>query len=155
MSFHFNGLAPNQFAPLFELSDTDLAVQNIVKMTADTQPGFPCRVSLQEAQLNDTVLLLNFDHLDVASPYAARHAIFVAQSSRPTPLDVDAIPEVISNRLVSLRAFDQNDHIIDADVAEGSDARAVLERMFADPATCYVDTHAAKRGCFLARATRA
>ncbi len=152
MHFQFTGLDATPFASLFDLTEAELAARHIVKMTADSQPGYPCRISLKEAPMGRDVLLLNHSHLEVASPYASRHAIFVADGSEPAHLEPDAIPDVVTNRLVSLRAFDGADHIVDADVCDGDTARVVLEHFFANPAICYVDVHAAKRGCFLARA---
>ncbi|HTU62781.1 MAG TPA: DUF1203 domain-containing protein, partial [Polyangiales bacterium] len=77
MSFRISGLPAQPFAALFALSDQELAARDIIRMTVDRQPGFPCRVSLEDADPGESVLLLNYEHLPVASPYRSRHAIFV------------------------------------------------------------------------------
>ena len=46
-----------------------------------TTPTFPCRVSLVDRALGESVLLLNHVSHDVANPYRATHAIFIAQEA--------------------------------------------------------------------------
>jgi Protein of unknown function (DUF1203) len=62
MSFQIKGLPAERFAPLFKLTDTELTACAAVRLTADRYPGFPCRVSLCEAQAGETVMLLNYEH---------------------------------------------------------------------------------------------
>ncbi|MGB0799278.1 MAG: DUF1203 domain-containing protein, partial [Planktomarina sp.] len=76
MSFQIDALPAIDFAPLFKLSDDELAARNAVRMTVTEYPGTPCRISLEDAQIGEDVILLNHAHLLAASPYAATHAIF-------------------------------------------------------------------------------
>jgi hypothetical protein len=154
MSFRVRGLAPGQFRPLFEASDENLRAIGIVRVVADDH-GFPCRVSLAEAAPGDELLLLNYEHQPGNSPYRSRHAIYVAKSSDKAFDEVDIVPEVILHRLVSVRAFDANDMIVDADVVEGKDAAALFEKLLANPQAEYLHVHNAKRGCYSARVERA
>ena len=48
-----------------------------VRQTATTKPGFPCRVSLEDAEVGEQLILVNYEHQPSASPYRAAHAIFV------------------------------------------------------------------------------
>src|SRR6185312_9410235 len=50
MSYRVTGLEPSQFASLFDLSDAELAERGMKRVTADAKPGFPCRVSLEDAE---------------------------------------------------------------------------------------------------------
>ena len=43
----------------------------------------------------------------------------------------------------------------DADLFEGADLAAGIERLFADPAVAYLHAHYARRGCYAARIDRA
>src|SRR3569833_609705 len=88
MSFQVSGLSREQFTPLFGLSDAELAKRDIVRRTADKAPGFPCRVSLEDAVPGETLLLLNFEHLAVASPYRSRHAIYVRENAQEARVPV-------------------------------------------------------------------
>ena len=116
MSFHITGLPVSEFASLFALSDAELATRSAVRVMADRRPGFPCRVSLRDAEPGETLLLLNYEHLTVATPYRSRYAIYVRENAVEARLDVDEIPEVLQMRLLSVRAFDGTGMLIDADV---------------------------------------
>ncbi|MBV8909127.1 MAG: DUF1203 domain-containing protein, partial [Gammaproteobacteria bacterium] len=67
MSFQISGLGFGQFAPLVALSDHQLLARNARRVVADRHPGFPCRVSLVDAQPGERVLLVNYEHLPVTS----------------------------------------------------------------------------------------
>jgi hypothetical protein len=155
MSFQITGLPRATFAALFALTDAELAVRNAVRMVADKRPGFPCRVSLRDAEPGEKVLLLNYEHLAVASPYRSRHAIFVRENAVDAWLDVDEIPEVLETRLLSVRAFDRAGMMIDADVMQGSELVPAISRMLDKSAVDYLHVHNAKPGCFAARVDRA
>jgi hypothetical protein len=50
MSFRITGLPAEDFAPLFGLSDAELAQRGTVRRIADGRtPGYPCRISLTDA----------------------------------------------------------------------------------------------------------
>ncbi len=155
MSFQICGLPVASFSPLFGLSDAELAKRSIVRHIADKTPGFPCRVSLRDAEPGQTLLLLNFEHLSVASPYRSSHAIYVREFAEEARLGVNEVPEVLRRRLLSLRAFDGNGMLLDADVADGQDIESFINRMFERPDVDYIHLHNAKPGCFAARADRA
>src|ERR1044071_5961808 len=108
MGFQVSGLDREQFASLFGLSEAQLAERGIVRRVADRRPGFPCRVSLQDAEPGETLLLLNYEHLPVTSPYRARHAIYVRESAQTAKPAINEIPDVLRTRLLSLRAYDRS-----------------------------------------------
>jgi len=154
MSFQVSGLPAAQFAPLFGSSDADLARRDIVRRTADTSPGFPCRVSLVDAVPGETLLLLNFEHLAVASPYRSRHAIYVREYAEEAKVAAGVVPEVLRRRLLSVRAFDGHGMMLDADVVDGREVEGVFERMLERKDVEYLHVHNAKPGCFAARVDR-
>lgn len=154
MTFQIHALGHKPFESLFELSDEALRERGACKVTADACPGFPCRVSLEDAGVGETLILLNYDHLDVASPYASKHAIYVrlgVKEAQPLPGEV---PAVLSSRLLSVRGFDDKGFMKDADVVDGLKLSEKLEAMFSNPTIKFVDIHNAKQGCFAARADR-
>jgi hypothetical protein len=154
MGFQVSGLDYAEFAPLFGMTDQQLAQRNSFRRVADQRPGFPCRVSLQDADPGETVLLLNYEHLAVASPYRSQHAIYVRENAKRAALEPDEIPTVLAIRLLSLRAFDHAGMMLDADVVEGKNALAVIQRMIANPKVEFMHAHNAKRGCFATRIDR-
>lgn len=154
MGFQVSGLDYAEFAPLFGMTDARLAERNIVRRIADKQPGYPCRVSLQDAEPGETLLLLNYEHLAVASPYRSRHAIYVRENAKRITPERDEIPAVLAIRLLSLRAFDRAGMMVDADVVQGKDAAPLIQGMLANPNVEFLHAHTAKYGCFAARIDR-
>jgi hypothetical protein len=155
MHFRISALPLAPFAHLFALSDAELAEQGIVRRIADQKPGFPCRVSLLDAEPGERLLLLNYEHLAVASPYRSRHAIYVRENARQAQPEIDEIPDVLKSRLLSLRGFDAQGMMRQAEVVEGHEARPVIEAMLGDPNVSYLHVHNAKPGCYAARIDRA
>jgi Protein of unknown function (DUF1203) len=155
MDFRVSGLPLAEFAPLFSLTDEQLAARGIVRRTADERPGFPCRVSLKDAETGERLLLLNYEHLSVASPYRSSHAIYVREHAAEAQPAVNEIPEVLAIRLLSLRAFDEAGMMRSADVVHGKNIVSLIERMFGDEQVAYIHVHNAKPGCFAARIDRA
>ena len=77
MQFRIRGLPAEQFAPLFKLSDEELTEKGAVRQIADARdPGYPCRVSLTDSKPGDELILVNYEHHPVDSPYRMRFAIF-------------------------------------------------------------------------------
>jgi len=153
--FQLLGLDESQFAGLFELDDGQLARRGILRRFADESPGFPCRISLQDAAVGEELLLLSFLHQPAGSPYRACGPIFVRRGARQARLGPGEVPGYVSGRLISLRAYDSADLMIAAEVCEGVDVAAWLEAQFADRAVAYVHLHNARPGCFACRVERA
>lgn len=150
--FQIHPLPSADFAYLNELSASELAERNIKVCISDG--GFPCRVSLADVPEGEKAFLLNFEHQPGASPYRSRHAIFVKEGASEHFPEAGTVPDMLTRRLLSVRAFNAAHEIVDADVAEGSDLARMLERMFADPQADYIHVHFARPGCFAAKATR-
>ncbi|MDH3647761.1 MAG: DUF1203 domain-containing protein [Gammaproteobacteria bacterium] len=154
MSFQIHALPRSQFEPLFSLSDNELAEINAARMRVDCKPGYPCRVSLADAEIDETVILMNFEHQPGESPYKSAHAIFVRDNAEQAFPGVGVVPEVLATRLISIRAFDRDHNMLDADVVDGTDLGESIPTMLEDQQVAYLHLHNAKRGCFAARVTR-
>jgi len=154
MSFRIHALPYERFAPLFALSDADLAKAGAARMIVNSKPGTPCRVSLADAEPGETVVLVNFEHQPANSPYRASHAIFIRENAEQAFPQPGEVPEVLSSRLISLRAFDEKHYMIAADVVEGSKLGEAIPAMLRNPALSYLHLHNAKAGCFAASVTR-
>ena len=155
MGFRISALDGAQFSHLINLGDDELSAQGVQRMVVTDKPGFPCRVSLKDYEVGQTVLLLNYEHLDASTPYRSSHAIFVGEGAAPAVVDDNDIPESIRSRLISVRAFDADGMMRDADVVEGEALAPVLLGMFEDEAVDFLHLHNAKRGCYAARVDRA
>ena len=153
MTYSITGLDPTPFAHLAGLPDAALAERGTVRMIADSFPGFPCRVTLDDAQVGEALLLVNHVSHE-GGPYHAAHAIFVGESAAEAARFVDAVPPALDRRILSIRAFDGDGMMIDAALAQPGDADAAFRNMLADPAVDHLDAHNAARGCFAARVAR-
>lgn len=154
MAFRILGLDPAPFRPLYGLSDEALAGRGVRRVQVDAMPGFPDRIELCDVALGGTVLLLNHVHQPADTPYRASHAIFVREGAERACDLVDDVPAALRRRPISLRAFDADGWMLDADLADGAALEPVIERLFADPQVAYLQAHYAKRGCYAARIER-
>lgn len=154
MHFRIRGLPAARFLPLAGLSDEELGAQGIHRRLVDAHPGYPDRVALRDAEPGERVLLLNYVHQPAASPYRASHAIFVVEGEGDTFDEVDTVPDVLRRRVLSLRAFDAADLIVDAGLVDGREVEGEIARLLAQPAVRYVHAHYAKYGCYAARIDR-
>jgi hypothetical protein len=154
MSFRIRGLAPQPFSHLFGLSDADLQRVGVTRCIADRAHAYPDRVELRDAAPGESLLLLNHVHQPANNPYRASHAIFVREGAEVTYDRRDEVPEVLRIRPISLRAFDADDLMVDADLCDGSDLDGLISRLFADERISYLHAHFARRGCYAARIDR-
>jgi hypothetical protein len=153
MTYKVTGLDPSPYRPLFGLSDEELGERGIVRMTV-TSPTFPCRVSLTDRDIGESVLLLNHTSHDVANPYRATHAIFVTETDEEAAEYVDEIPPVFKTRVLSLRGFDKDGMMVDAVLTQPGEADAGIRKLFAKRDIETIHAHNATRGCFSAKIER-
>lgn len=153
MSFRVVGLAADMFAHLHAASDETLAKAGALRVRVERAHAAPCRVSLEDAAPGEAVLLLNFTHQPAATPYRQQGPIFVRETQREAAF-VDAMAPALARRTLSLRGFDAADMMIEADLVEGAEAPALIERFFAHGDVAYIHAHYARRGCFAARIER-
>lgn len=155
MSFRITGLRAEHFSHLFALSDEELAAHGVVRRIADDRsPGVPCRVSLTDSTAGDELLLLNYEHHAVSSPYRMRFAIYVRKGER-TYDAVDQVPQQLRIRTLAVRAFDANAMIVGWELVDGRELEAAIERLFANPTAAYLHVHFAAPGCYAAQVMRA
>jgi hypothetical protein len=155
MPFRFRGLSVEPFAPLMVLNDAELEARGMRRMIADEKPGFPCRVSLEDAEPGERLILLPFEHQPAHSPYRAAGPIFVREAAQTTYDRSGELPPVLLARMLSVRAYDRDGLMVDADVTDGADVETLLARQFDRPDTDYIHIHFARRGCYACRVERA
>jgi uncharacterized protein DUF1203 len=152
MSFRITGLPAEHFAHLFDLSDDALAAQGAVRRIADK--GYPCRVSLTDSRPGDELLLVNYEHHPVDSPYRMRFAIYVRKGEE-TYDAVDEVPEQLRTRTLAVRSFDAGAMMVAWELIDGRHLMAGIDRLLADPRAAYLHVHFAAAGCYGARVERA
>ena len=154
-SFQFIALESEQFASLFDQSDAELGAIGAQRMVVERKPGFPCRVSLEDGEVGETVILLNFRHHDVASPYRASGPIYIRRDAGTAHPAVGEIPAMFRHRLLSIRGYDTAANLILAEVVEGSQLEDAIGRLFANDRVSYLHLHNARPGCYDCRVVRA
>ena len=155
MSFRLKGLDVRTFQPLVGLSDAELHARGARRVLANSNPGFPDRIEMREAEPGESLLLVNYVHQPIASPYRAAHAVYVLEHPRQQYDRTDEIPQVLRSRMISLRAFDDDGMIVDADLCPGAQLEAPIHRLLGQASTAYLHLRYAKFGCFACRVDRA
>ena len=154
-NFKIVGLPLAQFQPLFSLDDNELAQKGARRLVVDAKPGFPCRVSLQDAEIGERVILVPFVHHDVESPYRASGPIFVRETAKQIELAPGEIPEVVAGRVMSVRAYSDKGMMVNAAVTPGKELKSQIEKFFGDETISYLHLHNAGAGCYSCRVERA
>ena len=153
--FRVVALPSETFAPLFALSDQELSVRGARRMRADAKPGYPCRVSLADAEPGEEVILLHHPHHDVRSPYRAAGPIFVRAGTETATPEVGEIPAMLRIRRLSIRAYDEDAMMVAAEVVEGDEVEPAIERLLERDDVEYLHLHNAGPGCYNCRVERA
>lgn len=155
MAFRIVALPIESFHYLFAAGDDELRAHGARRVVADTKPGYPCRVSLMDAEPGESLFLLPFTHHDVESPYRASGPIYVRERARTATPAPDEVPLMLRTRLLSLRAYDDQAMLLGAEVLEGRDLETQIARFFADESVRYLHVHNARPGCYNCRIDRA
>jgi len=155
MSFQIHALPADTFAPLFALLDEQLRARDIRSVVADGRPVYPCRVSLQDANEGERLLLLPYDHHRVDTPYRASGPVYVREAATQAVPSIDEVPALLRTRLLSLRAYDPCGMMVWADVIPGTEVETAIAALFAIKRSAYLHIHYAKPGCYACRVERA
>ncbi len=153
-SFRIVPLPLEVFSYLIALDDSELLKHGARRVIADKHPGFPCRVSLVDAEPGERLLLLPFMHHDVASPYRASGPIFVRELAQEASLPPGEIPQVATTRLLSVRAYDADGIMVNCEVAQGPDLPKQIDHFLANRKISYLHLHNARAGCYSCRVER-
>jgi hypothetical protein len=154
MSFRVTGLSPEPFRHLYGLSAAELAGHGARRIAVDHTPGYPDRIEVRDAEPGESVLLVNYSHQPADTPFRSSYAIYVREGAEAACEAVDEIPPAMRQRVISLRAFDAEGMLIDADLADGAELEPLIARLLADPRAAYLHAHYAKPGCYAARIDR-
>ena len=154
MSFRISGLPAEPFAELFSLSDEALAERQAMRVVADSDSGFPCRISLTDAKRGQTLLLVNYEHQAADTPYRSHYAIYIREGEQQYDR-TNEVPEQSRRRLLSVRGFDERGILLDADVTQGTELEPLIDRLFENQQIAYLHVHNARPGCYAARIDRA
>jgi len=153
MSFRLTGLPSQQFRQFFGKSDAELKAAGIARLKAEE--GSPCRVTLEDAEPGENILLLNHEHVPGPSPYRSAGPIFIREGEYSSAELIGLIPTKMLPRRYSIRAYDERDWLIASEIGFGVDLPALVQNFFKNEAVRYVHLHHAGHGCFACRVDRA
>ncbi len=127
-----------------------------VRYVPDAKPGYPCRQCLRDAEVGEALLLVAHDAFSdgVNSVCRSRSPIFIHEEPCEVQTAWDDLPYQLTYRQLSVRAFDGDVMMTDAEVIDGAKRQATLERFFADASTHEVHVHNAVRGCWATTVVR-
>ena len=122
-------------------------------VAADSPEGYPCRHCLRFAKPGEHLILFPYASIPAGHPYSEIGPIFVhEQPCEPYPMTDQFPPDLRRGRV--MRAYNSNYDMIDAEVANGSEPEAVIEKLLEKSETAFVDVRSATRGCYTFRIQR-
>ena len=154
MTFRITALPLEPFTPLFAMDDDALARRRARRVVADAQPGYPCRVSLQDAAPGERLILMHHEHQSADTPFRASHAIYVRECAVRAEPAAGTIPAQFLHRTLSLRGFDAGGMMVAADLSPGDRLKDAIAAMLAKADVDHVHLHYAAAGCYAARVDR-
>jgi hypothetical protein len=134
--------------PIDPSAANQLRANGGVRYIADSVPGYPCRQCLQDADIGEALILVSHDPFTTDSPYRSASPIFLHETPCTPPANLHELPNQLTVRQLSVRAFDGDTLIRDAAVIDGIDLDTQLRRFFDDSDTSFVEIHNASRGCW-------
>ena len=123
-------------------------------VSADSPGSSPCRHCLRWAQPGERVILFPYAAIPSGHPYSETGPIFVHADECQRYSATNEYPVDFRNGRV-FRAYDAKYKIIDAQIMNGSEPEAVIESLFQNPDTAFVDVRSVTHGCFTFRVQRA
>ena len=123
-------------------------------VSANSPGSCPCRHCLRWAQPGERVILFPYATIPSGHPYSETGPIFVHAEECQRYSATNEYPADFRNGRV-FRAYDSNYNIIDAKVMNSSEPEVVIEGLFQNPDTAFVDVRSVTHGCFTFRVQRA
>jgi hypothetical protein len=123
-------------------------------VTVDSPESSPCRRCLRWAQPGEVVVLFPYTSIPSGHPYSETGPIFVHAHDCEPYSATDEYPADFSSGRV-FRAYDSRYKIIDARVLNGGEPAVLIEDLFQNPDTAFVDVRSVTHGCFTFRVHRA
>lgn len=154
VNFQILALNTDEFTRWWAMSDAELKQFGAKRLLADSDTGYPCRVSLEDASKGEQVLAITYKHHEVDSFYQSSGPIYVRKRVSTAYPAINSIPAFLNKRLISIRAYNEKAYMRYADAVSGEQLKQEMLRLFSDPVITYVQLHNARTGCYLCQAMR-
>ncbi|MEO1258708.1 MAG: DUF1203 domain-containing protein [Bacteroidota bacterium] len=146
--FIISGIKQNEVQHLFGLTEKERKAKGIKKITVNEKPGFPCRVSLADANIGEEIIAFNYEHHKANSPYRSSGPVFVRLNADEARLKVNEIPKMLVHRYLSLRTYNNKGMMIEATTVEGKNLGGSIQKIFSNEKAKYIQVHNARPGCY-------
>ncbi|WP_242157231.1 DUF1203 domain-containing protein [Aestuariivivens sediminis] len=146
--FIITGIKSHEIEDLLNLNDQELKARGFCKLIADENPGYPCRISLEDAHVGEELLAFHYEHHKVNSPYRSSGPVFVRYHAGEAHLKKNEIPNMLRHRHLSLRTYNDDGMMIDARTLDGKDLESHIQNLFSNKKAKYIQVHNAKPGCY-------
>jgi len=123
-------------------------------VTADSPTGYPCRHCLRFAKPGERLILFPYAAIPSGHPYSEIGPIFVHAEPCERYSATHEYPNDL-RRGRAFRAYNASYDMIDAEVANGNEPEAIVEKLLQNPETAFVDARSVTRGCYTFRIQRA
>ena len=124
----------------------------IVRVTSPSEA--PCRHCLRWAQPGEQVVLFPYASIAPGRPYAESGPIFVHAAPCERYQATDEFPAAFREGRV-IRAYDRQQNMIAGEMVGGREPETVVEKLFDNPETEFIQVRSADRGCYTFRIERA
>ena len=105
---------------------------------------------MRDAEIGESLILVNHITINGQTPYAASHAIFILEGAEKTLLCFKRNSEGNASQAFVFTGFDHDNIIVDATLAEGDSIKFDIQKLFQLPQVEKIHAHYALRGCFAA-----
>ena len=107
----------------------------------------PCRHCLRWAQPGEQVVLFPYASIAPGRPYAESGPIFVHAAPCERYQAIDEFPAAFRQGRV-IRAYDWEQNMIAGEIVNGRKPETVIEKLFENPETEFIQVRSADRGCY-------
>lgn len=147
INYVVSGLDALEFEGLFKLNADELAKMGATREKVTVKPGYPCVISLEDAEVGEEVILMPYEHISSNSPYQSKGPVFVRQNVSKATYH-NSIPENLKQRTLSIRVYDDEDLMVNARTIDGTALEEFIQEAFQNPAAKYIQVHISSPGCF-------
>jgi hypothetical protein len=120
---------------------------------AESPNALPCRHCLQWAKPGELMVLFPFQSISSGHPYAESGPIFVHAEPCARYQAMHEYPADFREGRV-VRAYNSQEDMIDAEVVNGTEPEAIIEKFLQNPETDFIQVRSVSRGCFTMKIER-
>lgn len=147
---------PSEYLNQVRTEGRDALGQQVKRVVAEG--GEPCRDVLRRAEKGEELILASFSPFEKPGPYHEYGPIFVLANESTEAIDRGQVPagndgNYLQQRF-AIRAYSENEEIVDAALVEPGDAQETVDRFFARADTAFLHVRFPSYGCFACRLDR-